>query len=184
VKGREWSKQEIVFLIDNWGAMSATKIGAELGRGRNAIIGKAHRLGLPDATPQKKSRKSEPVRKSKKRARAPKKVPVATAPPPRSESCVSLTLNDDYPKNPTDAATAVNALAPHHCKWPIGDPKSSEFGFCGERRADDGPYCARHEKKACQGESKLERDRRRLAWALAHPKHPASREIINALGAL
>lgn len=30
------------------------------------------------------------------------------------------------------------------CKWPIGDPKKADFGFCGERRQPGRPYCAGH----------------------------------------
>jgi len=34
-------------------------------------------------------------------------------------------------------------LGAHACKWPIGDPKSPDFTFCGRRT--DGRYCAAHE---------------------------------------
>jgi GcrA cell cycle regulator len=34
-------------------------------------------------------------------------------------------------------------LGPHHCRYPIGDPKTTDFRFCGALRLDDKPYCAR-----------------------------------------
>jgi GcrA cell cycle regulator len=37
------------------------------------------------------------------------------------------------------------------CRWPIGDPGSDKFHFCGEPGADieqDVPYCAHHMKRA------------------------------------
>jgi GcrA cell cycle regulator len=34
-------------------------------------------------------------------------------------------------------------LEPHHCRFPIGDPKTEEFRFCGALRVDNMPYCAR-----------------------------------------
>ena len=34
-------------------------------------------------------------------------------------------------------------LGAHACKWPIGDPKSPGFSFCGRRA--EGRYCAAHE---------------------------------------
>jgi hypothetical protein len=34
-------------------------------------------------------------------------------------------------------------LEPHHCRYPIGDPKTKEFRFCGALRLDNMPYCAR-----------------------------------------
>ncbi len=39
-------------------------------------------------------------------------------------------------------------LNEHTCKWPIGDPVSEEFHFCG-RHSDEGkPYCEFHSKRA------------------------------------
>ena len=34
-------------------------------------------------------------------------------------------------------------LEPHHCRYPIGDPKTKEFRFCGAPRLDGKPYCMR-----------------------------------------
>lgn len=34
-------------------------------------------------------------------------------------------------------------LEPHHCKFPLGDPLSSDFRFCGGKRLDEYPYCAK-----------------------------------------
>jgi len=34
-------------------------------------------------------------------------------------------------------------LEPHHCRYPIGDPKTKEFRFCGAPRLDGKPYCVR-----------------------------------------
>jgi len=30
------------------------------------------------------------------------------------------------------------------CKWPIGDPATADFSFCGARRPAGRPYCAEH----------------------------------------
>lgn len=40
-------------------------------------------------------------------------------------------------------------LAPCDCRWPIGDPRSETFGFCGHPKAV-GSYCADHAKVAKQ----------------------------------
>jgi GcrA cell cycle regulator len=34
-------------------------------------------------------------------------------------------------------------LESHHCRYPIGDPKTNEFCFCGAPRLDGKPYCMR-----------------------------------------
>jgi GcrA cell cycle regulator len=36
------------------------------------------------------------------------------------------------------------------CKWPIGDPATAEFTFCGRRSGDEGPYCVEHARLAYQ----------------------------------
>lgn len=30
------------------------------------------------------------------------------------------------------------------CKWPIGDPREQDFGFCGTSRLKGHPYCGEH----------------------------------------
>ena len=35
-------------------------------------------------------------------------------------------------------------LKPHHCKWPIGDPKEPDFAYCGVTRRAGSPYCPHH----------------------------------------
>jgi len=39
-------------------------------------------------------------------------------------------------------------LTEHTCKWPVGDPLSEDFYFCGADSDDSGPYCACHAKLA------------------------------------
>ena len=36
------------------------------------------------------------------------------------------------------------------CRWPIGHPDQPGFGFCGCKKANDGPYCERHAAMAYQ----------------------------------
>ncbi|MBU2418318.1 MAG: GcrA family cell cycle regulator, partial [Alphaproteobacteria bacterium] len=43
----------------------------------------------------------------------------------------------------------VMTLGAHMCKWPIGDPSSNEFSFCG-RRSSEGVYCVEHARVAYQ----------------------------------
>ncbi len=39
------------------------------------------------------------------------------------------------------------------CKWPIGDPASDGFTFCG-RRIGEGSYCQEHARVAYQPQQK------------------------------
>ena len=46
------------------------------------------------------------------------------------------------------------------CRWPIGDPGSTEFFFCGGNTISGLPYCAFHSRVAYQPASDRRRDRR------------------------
>ena len=41
-------------------------------------------------------------------------------------------------------------LKPNQCRWPIGDPDSEHFHFCGETVFVGKPYCYEHCKQAYQ----------------------------------
>ena len=69
---------------------------------------------------------------------APKRAAAAPAPQPPVR----------YVEEAPGAATVLT-LGAHMCKWPIGDPSSDDFTFCG-RRASEGPYCVEHARVAYQ----------------------------------
>lgn len=49
---------------------------------------------------------------------------------------------------PPEERISLLQLTEKTCKWPIGDPMSSEFHFCG-RSSDEGkPYCDFHSRRA------------------------------------
>ncbi len=61
---------------------------------------------------------------------------------PIGQRCTLLELSDDK------------------CRWPIGDPGSAEFFFCGGRPSGDAPYCGYHARIAYQPVADRRRDRR------------------------
>jgi GcrA cell cycle regulator len=148
-----WSDDRVTTLKSLWlGGLSASKIAKQLGGvTRNAVIGKVHRLGLggrakPSAPPQLKRMACLPVRV---RAAPP------SAPKARSEPLPYPVVS--APKGP-GLVTSVVDLGAHLCKWPLGDPKTDSFSFCG--RPASGPYCGGHAAVAFQpGKAKrLDRD--------------------------
>jgi GcrA cell cycle regulator len=50
------------------------------------------------------------------------------------------------------------------CKWPIGDPAESTFGFCGRASCNGSPYCAEHARVAFQPAKKRERRAREFDY--------------------
>jgi len=126
-----WNTERTSALIDLWNAgRSATEIANTLGKTtRNAVIGKVYRLKLPQRAPRAlaRRRKSSAVPlppRTSKTDRGPADIPELGPPPPF------------HPK--------IHSLAPHHCRWPEGDPRTPEFHFCGRPAVPDKPYCPHH----------------------------------------
>ena len=143
-----WTDERVELLKKLWlDGLSASQIAKQLGGvTRNAVIGKVHRLGLSGrATP------SQPQRTTFKAPRAPRPA-VASQPRRLSEpSLPSAPVPVFYPEQPGSAT--VLTLGAHMCKWPIGDPSTDGFTFCG-RRSNDGPYCIEHARVAYQPQQK------------------------------
>jgi GcrA cell cycle regulator len=143
-----WTEERVELLKKLWlDGLSASQIAKQLGGvTRNAVIGKVHRLGLSGrATP------SQPQRTTFKAPRAPR--PAVAAQPRRlsEPSLPQLPVQAFYPEEPGSAT--VLTLGAHMCKWPIGDPSTDAFTFCG-RRSSDGPYCVEHARVAYQPQQK------------------------------
>jgi GcrA cell cycle regulator len=50
-------------------------------------------------------------------------------------------------------------LSDRTCKWPLGDPLSADFRFCGNSSNDASPYCVYHARLAFQPVSERRRVR-------------------------
>ena len=146
-----WTDERVELLKRLWlDGLSASQIAKQLGGvTRNAVIGKVHRLGLSGrATP------SQPQRPIFKAPRAPRPA-VAAAPAPRrpvepaTQQTAALARFSEEPGSAT-----VLTLGAHMCKWPIGDPASDGFTFCGRRSEREGPYCTEHAHVAYQPQQK------------------------------
>ena len=150
-----WTEDRVGALTKLWlEGQSASQIAKALGGGvtRNAVIGKVHRLGLSGrAAPSQPARTT--YRPTRPRAAAP--APAQPSAPRRIEAAQSRpvppTRPDPTPEMP-GTATGMT-LGAHMCKWPIGDPSSTEFSFCG-RRASEGVYCVEHARVAYQPQVK------------------------------
>ena len=149
-----WTDERVALLKKLWlEGLSASQIAKQLGGvTRNAVIGKVHRLGLsgratPSSPPRPAFKTPRPPRPAAGSSLAPRR-PLAhapTAPQPQPTY---------YAEEPGSAT--VLTLGAHMCKWPIGDPSSDNFTFCG-RRIGDGSYCNEHARLAYQPQQKGKR---------------------------
>lgn len=145
-----WTEDRVGALTKLWlEGQSASQIAKQLGGGvtRNAVIGKVHRLGLSGrATP------SQPARTTLRTPRPPRPVQQPSA--PRRIEAAHPRPSAPAPVTPELPGTAtVLTLGAHMCKWPIGDPTSRGFTFCG-RRSIEGVYCVEHARVAYQPQVK------------------------------
>lgn len=143
-----WTDERVTTLKKLWlDGLSASQIAKQLGGvTRNAVIGKVHRLGLSG-----RAAPSQPQRPAFKPQRVAR--PAAPAPQPVRRPAV---VGGPVAPSPVihrveEAGSAtVLTLGAHMCKWPIGDPSSDGFSFCGRRTGEDGPYCSEHARVAYQ----------------------------------
>ncbi len=145
-----WPEERVAVLKKLWlEGLSASQIAKQLGGvTRNAVIGKVHRLGLSG-----RANRSQPPRPVFKAPRAPRPAPSSLAPRRLAPNTVDPTPVV-YVEEPGSAT--VLTLGAHMCKWPIGDPASDNFTFCG-RRIGDGSYCTEHARLAYQPQQKGKR---------------------------
>jgi GcrA cell cycle regulator len=159
---------------------------------RNAVIGKVHRLGLSNRAAAKPAAPAPEVKLAKPAAPVaaaaapaePKVAPaervIEAAPPPKPVIQSPTARREPPPPTPAmveDAARTAEALAvmekkakrldlleltERTCKWPIGDPATDDFFFCGLPSQHGKPYCEAHVAVAFQPmSSRRDRDRNR-----------------------
>jgi GcrA cell cycle regulator len=184
-----WTDERVETLKRMWNeGQSASQIAKELGGvTRNAVIGKVHRLGLSNrvggapvpaaagAKPAKEARAElaeadddadaeTPERPSERPAQVIRK-PVITAgqplpPQPAANEISPEALASVREVEKKAARISLMELTERTCKWPIGDPATGNFWFCGLAVQPGKPYCEAHVGVAFQPMSSR-RDRRR-----------------------
>ena len=130
-----WNDDNVTRLRDLWDqGLPTAQIGKLLGFTKNAVVGKAHRIGL--------ERRPSPIRRAaikpdRKKARSP--------------MMPKLNFdNNSVEQNEFDTNTKIfhpnlySSNIKRGCEWPEGHPDELEFRFCGKERFEDKPYCLDH----------------------------------------
>ncbi len=158
-----WTDERVELLKKLWAdGLSASQIAGELGGiTRNAVIGKVHRLGL--------SGRAKSPSSSAPRARKPRTHMMRVG---RAQMRGNTALALAYEMEPEPEIEQFDNVIPmgqrrtllelkeDTCRWPIGDPATTEFFFCGGNPIGGLPYCAHHSRIAYQPAGERRKDRR------------------------
>ena len=131
-----WDENNVSKLKELWDqGLPTAQIGKLLGFTKNAVVGKAHRIGL--------ERRPSPIRRTsvkpdRKKARSP--------------VMPKLNFENNNPENKPDDKIAFHPAVKNllsnstkrGCEWPVGHPDEAEFHFCDKERFEDKPYCLEH----------------------------------------
>ncbi len=181
-----WTDERIKELTKLWAeGQSASKIAETLGGvTRNAVIGKVHRLGLSNradttdkpALTKKRGRPAKvknnqndvklgnPSEKTSSDNKKTTKLESFDQFENEVDDTMVSTLNAETLANVADLEKkskrlSLMDLTERTCKWPIGDPSTEEFWFCGHPSEQGKPYCSTHISIAFQPMS-LKRERK------------------------
>lgn len=118
--GEDWTPENIRILTELWAneSLSARQIGNVIGMSKNAVIGKAGRLGLPRK--KRGVRQQSEAAKAGVRARKAKELARAKLPP-----------KPIVIQPPIAGGIPLMDLADHHCRAIIGYDDGGQARYCG-----------------------------------------------------
>ncbi|MBI29030.1 MAG: hypothetical protein CFH21_00571 [Alphaproteobacteria bacterium MarineAlpha5_Bin11] len=144
-----WTDDKVSQLRELWDqGLPTSQIGKILNFTKNAVVGKAHRIGL--------ERRPSPIKRSimkpdRKKARAPL----------MPDLNFNLKSDKDFEHQADNQNNQNNELKEKllskdlivngrsiGCEWPIGHPNEISFHYCGSERIEGKPYCSKHCEQA------------------------------------
>ncbi len=167
-----WTPARIGTLQELWGSgLSAKEIAARLGSGitRNAVIGKAHRLGLSSRpSPIKRGAEKVPgaplvkTRMSAPKAMGLRRDVMVGSGAYNASQARNTGFEDNEPRGRRDAgytrtfkgSNTASQVQAQQCRWPLGDPLKPGFRFCEHTAIPGLSYCYDHACVAYQGAKK------------------------------
>jgi GcrA cell cycle regulator len=173
----EWDDDMIARLRTLWAeGLSTAEIGRRIAVTKNAVVGKAHRIGLePRPSPiRRDGPAAPPVRAAAaRRVMGPTLPPLAASrvaatpapPPPATPPSLPTASATPPPQRPPAAAApapppaaagkpavrpvpAAGGRRCGVCCWPIGEPGTRSFRFCDLEAISGKPYCYEHAQLA------------------------------------
>ncbi|MCL4767338.1 MAG: GcrA cell cycle regulator [Hyphomicrobiaceae bacterium] len=163
-----WTDDRVEQLKRLWAeGLSASQIAGRLGGvTRNAVIGKVHRLGLSGraTTSRMKSHRVRPRSAASVTAKRAVRTRFGTVGNPALRALYLPDAETYVPPVeelvvPLAERKTIQMLTDSSCRWPIGDPQTTEFHFCNRNKVPGLPYCEAHARRAFQPPQPRRRDR-------------------------
>ena len=135
-----WNDDNVARLKELWDqGLPTAQIGKLLGFTKNAVVGKAHRIGL--------ERRPSPIRRTavkpdRKKARSPV-MPKLNFENKDSSEKIYTPISNQKVYQPS-ARNIFSTSPKRGCEWPEGHPDEIDFSFCNKERFEDKPYCLDH----------------------------------------
>jgi GcrA cell cycle regulator len=143
--GATWTSERVEQLKDCLrGGLTCSRIAAEIGVSRNAVIGKMNRLGLsrPKDVLAKQAEPKRTAWRSRNVTRlfTQHRILVELPPEPPAPAAAKSIHNG--------RGCSLLELSPASCRWPISEPGAADFCFCGNTQVEGLSYCAGHARIA------------------------------------
>jgi GcrA cell cycle regulator len=147
-----WTEQRLRYLRRRWSeGARAGEIGAALGVSANAVIAKIHRLGIARLSPYGGAPGRRLALRNIPRAARPQYARRGASSSRRARPAPPLLPGKRDLENarldaqiPPPQRRSLLALRDDTCRWPVGEPASPSFFFCGGEVTRNKPYCAAH----------------------------------------
>jgi len=138
----DWTLDEILRMVELYNKhYSMSAIGNDLGKTRNAVAGQIRKTRLKGIhkIDGKRHQWHGQIRTTPLVPVTPKPVKAVKVTATHQPKRIRLKLIE------SNTAVTFAELEPHHCRFPFGDPRYSDFRFCGCPRVSNKlPYCKEH----------------------------------------
>lgn len=143
-----WTDDRVKILETMWlGGNSASEIAAVLDVTRNAVIGKANRMGLSGRQSPIKGKKGGKKTAAKKAVKGKAKSKAKTIKGVKAKSKAKEKEEEVVDENKVFGLLDLNERT---CRWPFNDPRNEDFYFCGKACTPGLIYCDEHRAMAYQ----------------------------------
>ncbi len=144
-----WDDDRDAELTKMWNAgLSAREIANNIGNDftKNAVIGRAHRLGLKKRHTLQGARSTSKPRTCKPRTSKPSKpASVGKSKPPSLALSITLAIGNPDTVEPSTGRKGVLEIGADECRWPMpGDGKT----MCSHQKREGSSYCDHHHSMA------------------------------------